>query len=67
MSGFTVAADLAANPRTAAIPIIIVTGTPEPFDEHPFARVLHKPASPDQLMTAVELALKAGGGAPVRH
>ena len=68
MSGFTVAADLAANPRTAAIPIIIVTGTTEPFNEHPFARVLHKPASPDQLVTAVELALKAGGAAPtVRH
>jgi CheY-like chemotaxis protein len=58
MSGFTVAADIAANPQTASVPIIIVTGTPEPFNEHQFARVLHKPTTPEQLVTAVDLALR---------
>jgi CheY-like chemotaxis protein len=54
MSGFTVAAELAASARTSGIPIIIVTGTVEKFDEKSFAAVLHKPASPDQLVNAVD-------------
>jgi CheY-like chemotaxis protein len=58
MSGFTVAAELAANERTRHIPIIIVTGTTEMFDERRFRVVLHKPATPERLAAAVDHAIR---------
>jgi CheY-like chemotaxis protein len=62
MSGLSVAADLAAHPATSAIPVIIVTGTTEPFDEHPYAHVLHKPVGPDELVDVVARAFDGMAG-----
>jgi CheY-like chemotaxis protein len=68
MSGLSVAAELAAHPATATIPIIVVTGTTERFDEHPYAQVLRKPVSPDELVNCVRVALaRMAGHSPVQH
>jgi CheY-like chemotaxis protein len=61
MSGLTVAAELAATARTSNVPIIIVTGCLEPFNEKPFAAVLHKPVTSDALADAVEWAISRRG------
>jgi CheY-like chemotaxis protein len=53
-----VARELAANAATANIPIIIVTGSTDSFDEQPFAAVLRKPVSPDHIAFVVERTLR---------
>jgi CheY-like chemotaxis protein len=58
VGGFEVARELAANANTANIPIIIVTGLTDTFDEQPFAAVLRKPVSPDHIAFVVERTLK---------
>jgi CheY-like chemotaxis protein len=63
LSGLTVAAELAATARTSDIPIIIVTGSVEPFNEMPFAAVLHKPVTGDAVADAVEWAISRRGRA----
>lgn len=52
------AAELAANARTSDIPIIIVTGTGDMFDERRFAAVLRKPVAPDRLAATVDHTVK---------
>lgn len=61
VSGLTVAAELAATARTSNIPILIVTGRIEPFNEKPFAAVLHKPVTPDTLADTVDAAINRRG------
>ena len=58
VGGFEVARELAANAATANIPIIIVTGSTDSFDEQPFAAVLRKPVSPDHIAFVVERTLR---------
>jgi CheY-like chemotaxis protein len=61
LSGLTVAAELASTARTSNIPIVIVTGRVEPFNEKPFAAVLHKPVTSDALADAVDWAISHRG------
>ena len=61
LSGLTVAAELASTARTSNIPIVIVTGRVEPFNEKPFAAVLHKPVTSNALADAVDGAISRRG------
>jgi CheY-like chemotaxis protein len=60
VSGLNVAEEIAAHPATRAIPVIIVTGSPDPVDERRFARVLRKPIAPEDLAEAVQQCLRFG-------
>jgi CheY-like chemotaxis protein len=57
INGHGVLADLNAQPHTAAIPVIIVTGTDDAPDAKRVVRVLRKPVSPDWLIVAVAASL----------
>jgi two-component system alkaline phosphatase synthesis response regulator PhoP len=58
VGGFEVASELAANAATTSIPIVVVTGSTDTFDEQPFAAVLRKPVSPDHIAFVVERTLR---------
>jgi CheY-like chemotaxis protein len=58
VGGFEVAREMAANSATQDIPIVVVTGTTDPFDEQPFAAVLRKPVSPDHMAFVVERTIR---------
>jgi CheY-like chemotaxis protein len=58
ISGLDFARELASNVTTGHIPIVVVTGLTDPFDEQPFAAVLHKPVSPDHIAFVVERTLR---------
>jgi len=53
VNGWTVMRELAGNPSTSDIPVIVVTGV-EPSPEVPNAvMVLHKPCDPDHIARVV--------------
>ena len=53
--------ELAANPDTASIPIVVVTGTDtRDLNEAEFACVLRKPIHPEVLVYAIENCLRGG-------
>lgn len=57
VSGVAIYEELRAHAKTAAVPIIVVTGM-EPVPHLPGATILRKPVSPEQLRAAVERALQ---------
>ena len=67
LSGRDVEREMASHPQTEAIPIVLVTGDPEPGDVSRFACVLRKPVDPADLVEAVHKCLRnhrRGMGAP---
>ena len=58
VGGLEFARELASNAATVKIPIVVVTGSHDEFDERPFATVLRKPVSADHMAFVVEQALK---------
>jgi CheY-like chemotaxis protein len=54
LDGRDVQRELAAQPRTRRIPIVVVTGQTANINEQDFACVLHKPIQPDALVSAVQ-------------
>ena len=61
VGGLEFARELASNAATRKIPIIVVTGTNEPFDERPFTAVLRKPITGDHIAFIVGQILKRHG------
>ena len=57
LDGRDVQKELAAQPHTQNIPIIVVTGQSANVDERDFSCVLRKPIEPDSLILAVEACL----------
>ncbi len=64
VGGLEFARELASNAATQKIPIVVVTGSVERFDERPFAAVLHKPVTGDHIAFVVEQVLRAGPKGP---
>jgi DNA-binding response OmpR family regulator len=63
LSGRDVYRDLASNPRTKDIPILVVTGDPGDLVESANLCILRKPVDPGRLSAEVERCLrKANGG-----
>jgi len=59
LDGRDVQRELKADPATARIPVIVVTGTDtSDLDPTEFPNILRKPTSPDALVIAVEQCLK---------
>ena len=58
VGGLEFARELASNAATRNIPIVVVTGSIEQFDERPFAAVSRKPVTADQIAFIVERTLK---------
>ena len=63
LDGISVQQELAARPATAAIPVVIVTGSAIDTDRLEVACVLRKPVMPDELVRTVRQCLKAGAPA----
>lgn len=57
ISGVVVRQEMAANPATRKIPIVVVTGAPGDHDRLDVARVLKKPVAPDRLVKIVRECL----------
>ena len=57
VSGHLVMQDLRASAERSEIPVVIVTGSDEPLTHLDPACVLRKPATPEQLVLAVERCL----------
>ena len=57
--GVAVLQDLAANPDTATIPVVIVTGTDITSAVAQTKAVLRKPCDPELLIAAIEHSLRA--------
>jgi twitching motility two-component system response regulator PilH len=55
--GVFVREQLAAQPHTKDIPVVVVTGLPGDFSGLGVAHVLKKPVSPDELVAAVRQSL----------
>ncbi len=62
IGGLEFARELASNAATRKIPIAVVTGSIDQFDERPFAAVLRKPITGDHIAFMVEQTLKRTGG-----
>ena len=58
LDGRDVQRELAAQPHTQRIPIVVVTGQTENINEHDFACVLQKPIDADALVAAVRRCLQ---------
>jgi CheY-like chemotaxis protein len=54
LDGRDVQRELASDPATARIPIVVVTGQTTQISEGDFACVLQKPIDPDALVSAVQ-------------
>ena len=65
MSGAAVRLEIAAHASTRNIPVIIVTGQPGTHEALAAACVLHKPVTPDKLVSVVRSCIAAveGGSA----
>jgi DNA-binding response OmpR family regulator len=63
LSGLAVQQELAAHPRTASIPVVIVTGSDMSLDHVDVPCVLRKPVSPERLVAAVKNCLASGARA----
>ena len=61
VSGLAVAQELRAHAETRDIPILLVTGCTDPFDESPFTEVLCKPVDPHELAAAGERCVQDDG------
>lgn len=66
MDGYTLLAELKNRPETAQIPVIIVTGKADPADQQESLRrgaagYLIKPFRLDEILAAIEKALKSHG------
>ena len=61
VTGRSVRDELAANPRTRSIPIVVVTGASATAEELDVPCLLHKPVSGNQLLLAIAACLKAAG------
>jgi DNA-binding response OmpR family regulator len=58
LDGGSVRREIAANPRTRRLPVIIMTGSQEPLiDVHP-ACVLRKPVAPEHVVATVTMCLR---------
>ena len=60
LDGLSVQQELAAGAHTAAIPIVVVTGSNIPTESLSVARVLKKPIMPDELIRTVRHCLDSG-------
>lgn len=58
LSGMDVSRELRAHERTAAIPVVIVTGSGMRLSDSDYACVLRKPVDPAALVEAVERCLR---------
>ena len=58
LSGRDVQRDLASNPRTKDIPILVVTGDPGDLVESANLCILRKPVDPERLSAEVERCLR---------
>jgi chemosensory pili system protein ChpA (sensor histidine kinase/response regulator) len=58
LDGRDVQRELAAQPHTQRIPIVVVTGQTENINEDDFACVLQKPIDADELVAAVQKCLQ---------
>lgn len=67
VSGLAVAQELRAHEETKDIPILLVTGAAEAFDESPFTEVLHKPLDVNALVQAVERSLSEAANRSARR
>ena len=65
MSGAAVRQEIAAHATTRNVPVIIVTGQPGTHEALDAACVLHKPVTPDKLVSVVRSCIAAvqGGSA----
>ncbi len=62
VGGYDVYRELRANPATARIPVIIVTGTDvRELEANEFRFFLKKPIRPDSLAESVDTAIRAAG------
>jgi DNA-binding response OmpR family regulator len=57
LHGAVILAELAANPKTAAIPVIVVTGSDVTQAVLQAGAILRKPCAPELLLTAIEQRL----------
>ena len=57
LHGLDVQRELAAQPHTQHIPIVVVTGESGKLNERDFSCVLRKPIQPDALVSAIENCL----------
>lgn len=64
INGLTVLQDLAVQPHTCNLPVVVVTGSDAALDDIKVPCVLRKPVTPDRLVAAVRKCL-ASGAAPV--
>ena len=64
VGGLEFARELASNAATQNIPIVVVTGTTDPFDERAFTAVLRKPVTGDHIAFVVEQMLKIKKAGP---
>jgi len=62
LSGRDVQRDLASNPRTQHIPILVVTGDPGDLVESANLCILRKPVDPERLSAEVERCLRKANG-----
>ena len=61
LSGRDVQRELASRAETAAVPVVVVTGTDtRDLDEADFACILRKPIHPEVLVYAIENCLRGG-------
>jgi len=68
LGGLAVAQELKAHDDTRSVPIVVVTGSPEPIDETGFVAVIRKPLSAHELAVIVEQALaRPGSGKPQKQ
>jgi two-component system OmpR family response regulator len=63
LDGVSVQQELAARSFTARIPIVVVTGSTMDTSTMNVACVLHKPVTPDELVTTVKTCLAAAANA----
>ena len=64
LSGHVVRQELAAQPHTRDIPVVIVTGLPGDHAELEANCMLRKPVSPDRLVATLKKCLGSAQGAP---
>ena len=60
LSGLAVQQEIAAHPRTASIPVVIVTGSDMSLDHVDVPCVLRKPIAPERLVATVKNCLASG-------
>jgi CheY-like chemotaxis protein len=58
LNGRDVQREMASQPHTNRIPIVVVTGQTEDINKGDFACVLHKPVEPEALLSAVQNCLQ---------